>query len=209
MVIYKTTNLINGKIYIGKDVKNKQSYYGSGVLLIKAIKKYGKNNFKKAIIEECDNHDILCEREIYWINELDSKNLNIGYNISDGGSGGCLGCKISDETKNKLTKALKNRIITWGDKISNSMKNKNKSVEHKNKISNTMIEKYDNGYISPSIGIIRDNIFKKKISDSLKGGSGRNKKEIIIEGISYETIKIASESLGISRYLIKKFYSNE
>ena len=43
MVIYKTTNLINGKIYIGKDVRNLNCYLGSGKLLKKAIEKYGKN----------------------------------------------------------------------------------------------------------------------------------------------------------------------
>ena len=45
MVIYKTTNLINGKIYIGKDSNNNEHYIGSGVKLLKAIKKYGRSNF--------------------------------------------------------------------------------------------------------------------------------------------------------------------
>lgn len=48
--IYKTTNLINNKIYIGqhkvKEEKIDNSYYGSGKLIIQAIKKYGKENFK-------------------------------------------------------------------------------------------------------------------------------------------------------------------
>ena len=47
MVIYKTTNLINGKIYIGQDSKNNPKYLGSGVIFLKAIKKYGKENFVK------------------------------------------------------------------------------------------------------------------------------------------------------------------
>lgn len=47
MVIYKTTNLINGKIYIGQDSKDRPNYYGSGKLIHRAIKKYGKENFKK------------------------------------------------------------------------------------------------------------------------------------------------------------------
>ena len=41
MIIYKTTNLVNGKIYIGQDSNNNPNYYGSGTLLHKAIKKYG------------------------------------------------------------------------------------------------------------------------------------------------------------------------
>ena len=41
MIIYKTTNLINGKFYIGKDSKNDPNYLGSGKILKKAFKKYG------------------------------------------------------------------------------------------------------------------------------------------------------------------------
>lgn len=44
MIIYKTTNLINNKVYIGKDSKNKPSYYGGGILLKKSIKKEIEKN---------------------------------------------------------------------------------------------------------------------------------------------------------------------
>ena len=67
MIIYKTTNLINGKIYIGKDSKNDPNYFGSGLLLRQSIKKYGKKNFKKEIIDFADSVKGLNEKEIYWI----------------------------------------------------------------------------------------------------------------------------------------------
>ena len=51
MIIYQTTNLINGKKYIGKDANNNPNYIGSGADLKIAIKEYGKHNFKKEIIE--------------------------------------------------------------------------------------------------------------------------------------------------------------
>ena len=82
MIVYKTTNLVNGKIYVGKDRYNNPKYMGGGKLIKLAIKKYGKVNFIKEIIEECDNLDILAIRELYWINLLKATNLNIGYNIS-------------------------------------------------------------------------------------------------------------------------------
>jgi len=85
MVIYKTTNLINGKIYIGKDSKNNIKYLGGGKLLKLAFKKYGKANFNKEIIEQCDNSDELNEREKYWINHFNSRTKGIGYNILIGG----------------------------------------------------------------------------------------------------------------------------
>jgi hypothetical protein len=86
MVIYKTTNLVNGKIYIGKDEKNNPEYLGSGKILKLSIKKYGRNNFKKEIIEECKSKNELNEREKYWISELSA--TTYGYNITEGGFGG-------------------------------------------------------------------------------------------------------------------------
>jgi group I intron endonuclease len=88
MIIYKTTNLINNKIYIGKDKHNNLKYLGSGIAIKSAIEKYGKNNFKKEIIEECFDNDILNEKEKYWINKFNSTNRKIGYNIAYGGEGG-------------------------------------------------------------------------------------------------------------------------
>ena len=87
--IYKITNLINGKIYIGKHsqkIQSKDSYFGSGVLLNKAIIKYGKENFKKEIIEMCEK-DNISTKEIYWINKFNSFTPN-GYNLAKGGNGG-------------------------------------------------------------------------------------------------------------------------
>ena len=86
--IYLTTNLINGKKYIGQHNGSiKDNYLGSGVLLVKAIEKYGKENFKKEILEECDITE-LDEKEKYWIayyNALEDENF---YNLSKGGQKG-------------------------------------------------------------------------------------------------------------------------
>ena len=67
MIIYKTTNLITKKIYIGKDGKNNPKYYGSGIFLKNAIKKYGKENFVKEILEYCNTEEELNNAEIKWI----------------------------------------------------------------------------------------------------------------------------------------------
>ncbi|MFN9113277.1 MAG: hypothetical protein ACK5XN_24675, partial [Bacteroidota bacterium] len=74
MIIYKTTNLINGKVYIGKDKHNNNHYLGSGKVLKQAIEKYGRENFIKEIIEECYDEKIWLEREIYWIQYYSSVN---------------------------------------------------------------------------------------------------------------------------------------
>ncbi len=87
MIVYKTTNLLNGKIYIGQDSHNNPKYLGSGKLLRVSINKNGLNNFKKEILEYCNSKEQLNEREIYWINKLNSLTPN-GYNITPGGGGG-------------------------------------------------------------------------------------------------------------------------
>lgn len=86
MIIYKTTNLVNGKFYVGKDVDNDSSYFGSGKILKHAIKKYGKHNFKKEILEVCSSLDELNDREKFWISELNA--IENGYNLTEGGTGG-------------------------------------------------------------------------------------------------------------------------
>lgn len=88
MIIYKTTNLINNKIYVGKDTNNNDKYLGSGLLLQNAILKYGKQNFTKEILQICNNLIELNDAEIYWIKHYNSTDKNIGYNISLGGNGG-------------------------------------------------------------------------------------------------------------------------
>lgn len=87
MQIYKTTNIVNNKIYIGFDTKDRDDYLGSGKLIKRAIKKYGIENFRKEILEKCQTKDEFCEREKFWIKKLNSYN-SVGYNIANGGEGG-------------------------------------------------------------------------------------------------------------------------
>lgn len=85
--IYKTTNLINGKIYVGLHRKSEfdRKYYGSGTILKQAISKYGVDNFTCEVIEWCETLEDLEGREIYWINELNCLDKEVGYNLHSGG----------------------------------------------------------------------------------------------------------------------------
>lgn len=89
--IYMTHNMVNGKKYIGQKKisvrSNWRSYLGSGKELNNAIKKYGKDNFYKDILESCMNQEELDAREIYWITYYDAVNSPIFYNIMPGGRG--------------------------------------------------------------------------------------------------------------------------
>ena len=126
MIVYMTVNKINGKIYIGQDRYNNVLYLGSGLLLKQAFIKYGKHNFEKIIIERCLNKEHLNEREKYWILFYNSKDKNIGYNITDGGTGGDTFSENPNKeiTREKLRaaskKAMSNPLIK--EKISSSLK---------------------------------------------------------------------------------------
>lgn len=126
MYIYKTTNLINGKVYIGKSEREfTTEYLGSGVLLSKAIEKYGKENFKVELIEDCDTLDTLNDREKFWINEYMGDNC---YNIAEGGSGGNTMSNHPNKKSiySRVSNSLKGRDVgfTSGSKHSNSTKMK-------------------------------------------------------------------------------------
>lgn len=111
MYIYKITNKINGKIYIGKHASKRKNYWGSGKIIKLAIKKYGKDSFSNEIIERCENNKQLNEREIFWIKFFNSTDRRIGYNITNGGDGNDIICngywlnkKFTDEHKKNISK---------------------------------------------------------------------------------------------------------
>lgn len=95
-VIYKITNSINYKIYIGKTInlqkriaKYKRSLKKeSSQNIIKSMKKYGFENFMFEIIYECESLDELNDKEKYFINSFNSMNEEVGYNMTSGGDGG-------------------------------------------------------------------------------------------------------------------------
>lgn len=95
--IYKITNTINSKSYIGQTIQNvKDRFYQhcatkcskavSNMAIHRAIKKYGKSNFTVEVIEEIDSAN-LNDRERYWIKYYNS--YNNGYNSTKGGQDGC------------------------------------------------------------------------------------------------------------------------
>lgn len=87
--IYKTRNMINGKLYIGqKKGEYNPKYFGSGKYFRSALNKYGKDNFKLEVIIYAEDKQKLHDLERQYIKEYRDKfgrdNL---YNITDGGEG--------------------------------------------------------------------------------------------------------------------------
>lgn len=110
--IYKLTNLINNKIYIGQTKYLRKRYlqykcastvndtsFRSKRPIIYAIRKYGFENFSFEVLELTDNLD---EREIYYISLYDSTNDKIGYNVEKGGQGISHPARLSEETRYRM-----------------------------------------------------------------------------------------------------------
>ncbi len=200
MIVYKTTNLINEKIYIGQDSNNNPEYIGSGNLLLRAIKKYGINNFKKEILEICKSKDELNNKEKFWIAKYNSTNKKIGYNISEGGTGGKL---VPIEAKKGKT-----YIEYYGEEktkeicLKFSIKRKGKKRNYVNFTKEEVDKKISDALISKEMK--RSDITKNQISNSVtkyfttkKGKKLKNKLSKLRKGIplSEETRRRQSESM--------------
>lgn len=124
--------MLNGKFYIGKHQTNdpNDSYMGSGEAIKAAIKKYGRENFRKEVlfIFECEEEMNNKEKEILT-EEFVSSNSN--YNKGIGGEGGpqFKGKKHSEETKKRIKQKLK------GTKLSDEAKAKISEANRKRKLS--------------------------------------------------------------------------
>lgn len=105
--IYKTTNLRNGHVYIGqKHGSFNPSYLGSGTILKKAIKKYGKAAFSLIVLCECENQESLNCLEKFHIHEQRTLLSHASvYNISLGGDAFMTGIKHSEESKKRMSEA--------------------------------------------------------------------------------------------------------
>ena len=170
MYIYKITNIINSKVYIGMSTKANDNYFGSGVIISKAIKKYGKEYFIKEIIETCENIEQLQIREQYWIQYYKSILNDNCYNVHEGGKGGNWKKWMSQERLEEVMLNLKN----GGGQFKKGEKPWNKGLKYKNeKISIALKGKKQDAETVKKrtdklIGKKRNEDQKKNISSSLK-----------------------------------------
>ena len=109
--IYKTTNLVNGKIYVGQKKSSKflgNKYLGSGKYLKCAIKHYGENSFAVSLICAAESKDELDELEKYYIEKFNANDHDVGYNIAFGAVGGDTYTNLSDCDKQLRNKRYSN-----------------------------------------------------------------------------------------------------
>lgn len=178
--IYKITNDINGKIYIGSstmlkrrkwDHFNKLSAGKHGNShLQNAYDKYGKEHFHFDILEYIDDVEKLIERENYWIREFRSNNSEFGYNIREDAQSN-LGFKHSEETKAKISK---NSASKPGELSFSYGRTFVMTEEHKKRISESNMGRICSEETRKKIsesnkGKVRSEETKKKISETKKG----------------------------------------
>ena len=147
--IYETTNLVNGKKYIGqkKGTRFYPNYKGSGKIIGQAISKYGWDNFSVRMLCPCFSQEELDAEEIDYIAHCNAVESPEYYNLAVGGQGIKKGSKMSDDQRLATSKAMKGRKLSdetkrriskakTGDK--NPMYGKKHSDEWKEHMSNLM-----------------------------------------------------------------------
>jgi len=123
--VYKITNKVNNKVYIGITSKGisarwKEHIYsaehGCPFKLHNAIRKYGKENFSIELIDFCNSWEELTEKEQYYISEYKSLQDEFGYNMTEGGDG-TFGRTHSEETKEKIRQKAIGREVTEATRL--------------------------------------------------------------------------------------------
>ena len=176
--VYKTTNDLNGKVYIGKhqttDIND--TYLGSGTYLKKAIAKYGKSNFTKEILFIFSSEEEMNKKEAELVTEEFISQDN-NYNGGIGGEGGphFKGRKHSEDAKQKMSEKRKGQIF---------------SVETRNKIS-----------ASNRTRVITDESkVKMSISKYLKRGKTLEEAKLLYEASLNKKMNRRSKSEAMSDY---------
>src|SRR5271157_1131964 len=148
MIVYKITNILNDKAYVGQSqtsLERRWTLHKSDAkrnidnsYFHKAIRKYGTECWKFDILEEIDDISNLNEAEMKWIERFDT--FRNGYNLTSGGENGYI---VSDETKEKISKVFlgKPKSEEHKEKLRQANLGKHLSEETKEKISKANLGK--------------------------------------------------------------------
>ena len=234
--VYITTNLINEKKYVGDHSTNnlEDEYLGSGTAFFAAINKYGKENFKRKILEQFESKQEAFEAQEKWINEYNTLAPN-GYNLNKKGGThyACFttlqkikksntGQKRSLETRLKISKAKKGKKLSEEHKQNISkafQKNGSKKGKNHHMYGKKLSEEHKQALITSRIGkfTIYSDKSKKKMSESAKNRKKPSnmkpfsKKEIEYITIRYKnsiTYSIIAKEMGIHRGRVQRYINN-
>lgn len=163
--IYKTVNIITGRYYIGmhSTFNLNDDYIGSGKILWYSIKKYGRENHKKEILEFCKDRNKLKQREKEIVND-DLRKDKLCMNLMNGGEGGLRFFKNKEEERLWHVQggiaANKIRTKIMAEKVKNDKKFKEKWINNLSK----SLKKYYEIHENPMKEKTHSDEVKKKIS---------------------------------------------
>ena len=166
--VYRITNILNGKIYIGKTKQNppvrRWAEHTSDsrkenpkMYIHRAMKKYGIENFLFEVIAQYKTHDDLCQGEVAIISQYNSNSREYGYNLTNGGEGP----EWTDERKSQFSEKMKGE--------GNLFFGKKHTEETKQLLSEIRKEEYSNPENHPWYGRKHTEETKLKISESKIG----------------------------------------
>lgn len=181
-IVYKHTNKINGKCYVGKAINSweyrwKNHLYdskcGSELYFHRAIRKYGYEEWTHEILEELETELFCLASEMYWINFFDSANPVLGYNMTLGGEG----VRPNDETKLKMSISHKGKPLSkeHSQNIGLAQIGKKHSKESKEKMGRSGEEHHFYGKKHSEETIIKMSISHKGKPSPTKGKVPWNK----------------------------------
>ena len=162
---YKTTCNVNGKVYVGvhKTDNINDGYMGSGLLLRRAIHKYGKENFTVEILQHFDSYREALEHEAEIVNEEFVKDDNT-YNLKHGGFGGTPSQELKDNISRKVKQQWKENREYMMSTVHSKQSCKRKSDAIKKYISNNREE-----FTARVNRINKDPVKIKKTADKHRG----------------------------------------
>jgi group I intron endonuclease len=220
--IYKITNTVNGKIYIGQTIQTlknrknrKKDHRNCGerlqhLALCRAFKKYGFENFEWTTIYYAKDKNDLDEMEKYYIQFYKTMSPRYGYNMTFGGEGG----QHPEEIKKKISRSLKGRVFSEETKKKLSLSLKGKYTKEKSswwgrkhtEEERKKIGDAQKGQKNHNYGKKATEETRKKMSESHRGELHWNHKRVrnIDTGIVYVSAIEASEKTGIDNSSIGK-----
>lgn len=199
-LIYKITNNLNGKIYIGKHKTDNldDGYMGSGTAIRRAVKKYGIENFTKEILFDVYGEDLMNFLEEAIVDEAFVRRKDT-YNMALGGSGRTH-VEHSEETRRKLSEANKGKHLSEEVKRKMSESHKGRPGHPQSEEAKRKISEAGKGRKSWNSG--KHNIYseeaKRRISEAMKG-----------KHHSEETKRKISDASKGNKYRLGKHHSEE
>lgn len=188
--LYRITNTVNGKIYIGQTVQPDKRWYQHRkdasrptMIIHHAIKKYGADSFAFEVIAGCKTWDDANDIETLLVRQYNSQVPN-GYNIAPGGmnapkseewkqkvSQALMGHEVSQETRDKVSKGNTGKVRSeeFKKNVGDFWRGQERSEEHRTNLSQSLIGNQNCLGHQNGLGYRHTEEAKKRISDAIRG----------------------------------------